>query len=167
MYTFVNKKMHFFPGLNIEACTGNKLAEKEVCVWYSACEGGYLQLPQGVVTLLLSCCLLGTERDQLVNTLCHCPETHRQPHRLFSSYMCPLHACTVWLRSHMLLASTIQAWHRWPLAAIGSHGAQECQDCLKFVFSLAEHRQALAKASIFLIRQREVSQAQSPAGPAA
>lgn len=35
------------------------------------------------------------------------------------------------------------------------------------MFSLVEHRQALAKASIFLIRQREVSQAQSPVGPAA
>lgn len=65
----------------------NRPYEEEDCVWFSVCEDGYLQLPQGVVTLLLSCCLLGTERDQLVNTLCHCPETHRRSHRLFSSHM--------------------------------------------------------------------------------
>ena len=148
-----------------------------VCVWYSVCEDGYLQLPQGVVTLLLSCCLLGTERDQLVNTLCHCPETHRQPHRLFSSHMCPVHARTAWphsltlthshTHSHMLLAALFKHATAGPLSAIGYHGTQECRDCLEFVLSFAEHRQALAKASIFLIRQREVSQAQSPAGPAA
>lgn len=104
---------------NIQACKGNR---KQVCVWYSVCEDGYLQLPQGVVTLLLSCCLLGTECDQLVNTLCHCPETHRQPHRRFSSHMCSLHARTAWLHSHSLahaFSSPVQAWHCWPLTAIG------------------------------------------------
>lgn len=40
-------------------------------------------------------------------------------------------------------------------------------DRLEFVFSFAEHRQAPAKTSIFLIRQWEVSQAESPVGPAA
>lgn len=39
-------------------------------------------------------------------------------------------------------------------------------DRLEFVFSFAEHRQAPAKTSIFLIRQWEVSQAESPVGPA-
>lgn len=77
---------------------------QKTSVWYPVCEESYLQLPQGVVTLLLSCCLLCTERYQLVNTLCHRPETHRQPHSLFSSHMCPLHARTGWLHSHMLLA---------------------------------------------------------------
>lgn len=77
---------------------------QKTSVCYPVCEESYLQLPQGVVTLLLSCCLLRTERYQLVNTLCHRPETHRQPHSLFSSHMCPLHARTGWLHSHMLLA---------------------------------------------------------------
>lgn len=78
-----------------------------LCVWFSACEDVYLQLPQGVVTLLLSCCLLGTERDQLVNTLCHSPETHRQTHRHFSPHRCPF------LHMHSLALLITQ--HTWVL----------------------------------------------------
>lgn len=113
-----NNSLHFPDEKHtVQACTGNvKEAWREggLCMWYSVCEDGYLQLPQGVVTLLLSCCLLGAERDQLVNTLCHRPETHRQPHRLFSSHMCPRHARTAWPHSHVLSAPLIQAWHPWP-----------------------------------------------------
>lgn len=120
-------------------------------------KGGYLQLSQGVVTLLLSCCLLGTERDQLVNTLCHGPETHKAT-RLSSSCSHSLASLT-----HDA-SSSIQARNCRPLE--WNRPTRECRDWVEFVFSFVEHRQALADASIFLIRPREVSQARSPAGPA-
>lgn len=37
----------------------------------------YLQLSQGVVTLLLARSLLCTQRDQLVNAVSHCSETRK------------------------------------------------------------------------------------------
>lgn len=91
---------------------------QKTSVWYPVCEESYLQLPQGVVTLLLSCCLLCTERYQLVNTLCHRPETHRQPHSLFSSHVSS--ACTHRLASLThAFSPPIQARHCRLLAAIG------------------------------------------------
>lgn len=118
----------------------------------SVCEESYLQLPQGVVTLLLSCCLLGTECDQLVNTLRHCPETHTHPlllARMSSTFV-----------SFLLL-------HCRPITVMDSHSTQEGWVRPEFAFCLVEHRQALAKASIFLIRHREISQALGPLGLAA
>lgn len=91
-----------------------------VCVVQcTVCEDDYLQLPQGVITLLLPRCLLRTERYQLVNALCHRPETHKaatQPLKFphVSS------ACTHRLASlTRVFSSPTQAWHCWLLAAFG------------------------------------------------
>lgn len=54
-----------------------------------------------------------------------------------------------------------------PLTVMDSHSTQEGWVRPEFVFCLVEHRQAWAKASIFLIRHREISQALSPLGLAA
>lgn len=95
---------------------------------------------------------------------------HKGSHTGFLALTCVLcmhaHAGLAHIRSHTLSAASFER-STAGLSLRRANSAQECRDCLEFAFSLAEHRQALAKASIFLIRQGEVSQAQSPAGPAA
>ena len=80
----------------------------------------YLKFPQSVVTLILPGCLLGTQRDQLVNALRHCSEYTRADAQALNIQHFPS-ACT---QTHIHTQFITHTFFRTSLPETIEHTAQ-------------------------------------------